>query len=88
MLRLYTAPNKPINKMKYTIKIIPKSSKTEIVERDDDFLKIKLCAIPEKGKANEVLIKFLSKHFKTPQSNIKIIKGTKSREKIVLIEKT
>lgn len=73
--------------MKYTVKIIPKSSKTEIIERGDNFLKIKLCAIPEKGMANEILIKFLSKHFKTPQSNIKIIKGSKSREKTVLIEK-
>lgn len=74
--------------MKYTVKIIPKSSKTEIIERGDDFLKIKLCAIPEKGKANEVLIKFLSKHFKTAKSNIRIIKGSKSREKTILIEKT
>lgn len=74
--------------MKYIVKIIPKSSKTEIVERGDDFLKIKLNAVPENGKANEVLIKFLSKHFKTPQSNIKIVKGTKSREKVLLIEKT
>ena len=73
--------------MKYIVKIIPKSSKTEIIERGDNFLKIKLCAIPEKGKANEALIKFLSESFKTPQSNIKIIRGSKSREKTVLIEK-
>jgi len=71
--------------MKYTIKIIPKSSKTEIVEEKDNFLKIKLCAIPEKGKANEALIRFLSKHFGVSKSNIQIVKGETSRDKIIKI---
>jgi len=70
---------------KYNIKIIPKSSKTEIIEQKDNFLKIKLKAIPEKGKANTELIKFLAKHFKTAKSNINIIKGKTGRNKIVEI---
>ncbi len=73
--------------MKYTIKIIPKSSQTEIIEQKDNFLKIKLKAIPEKGKANAELIKFLAKHFKTAKSNIKIIKGETGKNKIVAITK-
>ncbi|HNZ86574.1 MAG TPA: DUF167 domain-containing protein [bacterium] len=71
--------------MRYSIKIIPKSSKNEIIEQHDDFLKIKIKAIPEHGKANEELIKFLSKSFKIPKSNIQIIKGNNSRNKIVEI---
>jgi len=71
--------------MKYTIKVIPKSSQTEIINEKDDFLKIKLKAIPEKGKANTELIKFLAKHFKTTKSNINIIKGKTSRNKIIEI---
>ena len=71
--------------MKYTIKIIPKSSQTEIIEQKDNFLKIKLKAIPEKGKANAELIKFLAKYFKTAKSNIKIIQGEKGRNKVVEI---
>jgi len=67
------------------IKVIPKSSQIEIIETKDNFLKIKLKAIPEKGKANAELIKFLSKHFKTPKSNITIIKGKTERNKIVEI---
>ena len=72
--------------MKYNIKIIPKSSQTEIIEQNDDFLKIKLKAVPEKGKANAELIKFLAKQFKTTKSNIQIIKGETSRNKIVEID--
>lgn len=81
--------------MKYNIKVIPKSSKTEIIEpvhrslgegeKKDNYLKIKLKAVPEKGRANTELIKFLSKHFKTPKSNINIIKGETGRNKIVEI---
>jgi len=71
--------------MKYTIKVIPKSSQTEIIEKKDDFLKIKLKAVPEKGRANAELIKFLAKYFKTAKSNIQIIKGETGRNKIVEI---
>ncbi len=70
---------------KYNIKVIPKSSQTEIIKSRDDFLKIKLKAVPEKGKANAELIKFLAKHFKTSKSNINIIKGKTGRNKIIEI---
>jgi uncharacterized protein len=72
--------------MKYTIRIIPKSSQTKIIEEKDDFLKIKLKAAPEKGKANAELIKFLAKHFKTAKSNINIIKGKTSKNKVIEIK--
>ncbi len=71
--------------MKYTIKVIPKSSQTGIIEEKDDYLKIKLKAVPEKGKANIELIKFLAKYFKTSKSNISIIQGMAGRNKIVEI---
>ena len=70
---------------KYNIKVIPKSSRTEIVEESEKYLKIKLKATPEKGKANAELIKFLAKHFKGAKSNINIIKGKTGRNKIVEI---
>lgn len=49
-------------------------------------LKIKLTAPPVEGKANKALIKFLSKHYKTPQTKIKIVSGLTSKNKIVEIE--
>lgn len=71
--------------MKYTIKIQPNAKKNEIIETKNDFLKIKIKAIPEHGKANQELIKFLSKYFKVPKSNIEIIKGQNTRNKIIEI---
>ena len=50
------------------------------------FLKIRIKAPPEKGKANCELIKFLAKELKMPKSAVRIIKGEKSREKVVIVE--
>lgn len=74
-----------LNDMKYNIKVQPNAKENKIVEQCDDFLKIKLRAIPECGKANLELIKFLSKHFKVSKSNIQILKGHTSHNKIVEI---
>ncbi len=44
-----------------------------------EFLKINVVAIPEKGKANQDLIKFLSKMFKMPKSEISLVSGETDR---------
>ena len=66
------------------IKIIPNSSKNDIII-EDEFIKIKVTAQPIENKANKALIEFLSKQFKVPKTNIEIIKGETSKEKTVLL---
>ncbi len=45
-----------------TVKVIPRAKKTEFVGMlDDGCYKIRLKAVPEDGKANEELLKFLEK---------------------------
>lgn len=68
-----------------TVRIIPNSSKNELVF-EDTFLKIKITAQPIEGKANKALIEFLSKQLKISKSNIEIIKGETSKEKTVLFK--
>lgn len=48
-------------------------------------LKLKISAPPVEGKANEAIVKWLSKEFKCPKSLIKLIRGDKSREKTFLL---
>ena len=67
------------------IRVVPRSSRTEIVEQSDGFLKIKLKASPQKGQANAELIKFLAKHFDVAKSRVVIIHGLTSREKLIRI---
>lgn len=73
--------------MKLKIRVLPRSSRGEIVgEMADGTLKVKLTAAPVDGQANKQLIQLLSKHFDVPKSNIDIIKGQTSKHKIVQIK--
>lgn len=77
------------------IKVTPKSTKTELIEiakenidgKEVETYKIRLKSAPEKGKANEELIKFLSKHFNLPKENFSIISGKTDRIKLIKIVK-
>lgn len=67
------------------IRIVPNSSKNEII-LEDEFIKIKITAQPIENKANKALIEYLSKVFKIAKSSIEIVKGDTSKEKTLLIK--
>jgi uncharacterized protein (TIGR00251 family) len=69
--------------MRIKIKVKPKSKKVDIKQISKDIYEVKLKSPPEKGKANQELIQVLSEFFNIPKSNIRIIKGKTSREKLV-----
>ncbi len=66
------------------VRVIPKAAKNK-VEKFDDGLKVRLTAPAAEGKANKALIKILAAHFGVKKSQIKIISGKKSRNKLVKI---
>lgn len=74
------------------IKVVPNSSKTIIMGIEtagiveEQFLKIKISSPANENKANEELIKFLSKELKIPKSSIEIVKGQKNKEKKLLLK--
>lgn len=67
------------------IRVIPNAKKSEIVEERDIF-KVYISAAPVDGKANKALIELMADYFNTRKSAVKILKGERSREKIVGIE--
>jgi uncharacterized protein (TIGR00251 family) len=68
------------------INVSPKSSRSRITIEGDDNIKVYLNSPPVEGKANEELIKILSKKLKLSKSGISIVKGEKSRKKRILIK--
>ena len=64
------------------VKIFVNAGKREIVQKSENAFEIKVKAKPEMGKANAEALKILSKFFKISESNIKLIKGRKTRNKI------
>lgn len=71
--------------MKIKVHIQPGAKKDEIVGQYGDAIKIKLKAPPMQGKANEALIDLLAEKYGVKRSEIKIIHGLTSRDKIVSI---
>jgi len=67
------------------VKIVPGSSKTQIVGTLDNMIKIKVAAPPEKGKANQCLIAFLSKRLSVKKNDIEIVSGSTNPIKILSI---
>lgn len=63
----------------------PKASRDQIVGVHDQSLKITITAPPVDGQANAHLLKFLSKQFKTPKSEIVLEKGELQRHKQIFI---
>jgi uncharacterized protein (TIGR00251 family) len=68
-----------------SIKVVPNSKKLEIIKLSEENYKIKLDEKSAGGRANIRLIEVLSEYFKVKKSSIKIMKGRKSRDKIVEI---
>ncbi len=63
----------------------PKSSRNEIVGPYRDGIKVRVTAAPVEGKANEALLRFLAKEFGVTPSSIEIVRGHRSREKIIRV---
>lgn len=66
------------------IKVIPNAKKSKVVEREGR-LKVYVNAPPVEGKANNALIEVLAGHFNVRKSSVRVVKGEKSKEKVVEI---
>ncbi|MDA0239245.1 MAG: DUF167 family protein [Proteobacteria bacterium] len=79
------------NEIAVTIRLTPKASQNRIIGIDADsegnpLLKVTVTAVPENGKANDALLRLLSKTWKLTKSSLHIVRGTTDRRKIIVIE--
>ena len=72
------------DKVVINVKAQPNSSKNKIAGIYGDALKINIKAPAVEGAANKELIKFISKEFKIPKSDI-TIKGETSKKKQLIL---
>jgi len=68
--------------MKVNVKVIPNAKRNE-VSQEGEKLKVRVAAPALDGRANKAVIEILAEFFNVKKSKIKIIKGEKSREKII-----
>ncbi|MEA5596157.1 DUF167 domain-containing protein [Rivularia sp. UHCC 0363] len=72
--------------MQQRVKVKPNSKQQKIIEEEDGSLTIHLKSPPVDGKANQELIKVLSKKFDIPKSYIRIKSGASSRQKLIEVD--
>ena len=73
--------------MEIRVKVIPKSSKTELAGYlADGTWKVKVAAVPEKGKANLALIEFLAERLGVARSRVHIVAGETSPHKRIRVD--
>jgi len=82
----YTEEN---GKIRLRIKAQPGASRSEFAGLyGEDALKIRIAAAAVEGAANKELVKFLSKAFKVPKSELRFASGETSKIKVVEFPKT
>ncbi len=65
------------------VRVVPRARRNEVKSCDGGY-KAYLTAVPVDGKANKALLEVLADHLNIKRSQLKIIKGEKSRDKVVL----
>ena len=70
--------------VRFYVRVRPGAPRTVVVAvMDDDSVKIAVAAPPEGGKANAELLRYLSREFGVPLSNVRIVSGKTQRVKLI-----
>ena len=68
------------------VRVATKASKNAVTGIKNGELSVSVTAVPENGKANEAIIKLLSKEFKCAKSKFDLISGGKGRNKVFRVD--
>jgi len=68
------------------IRVIPRARKNDVTGWRDEALVVRLTAPPLGGAANKLLKRFLAKRLGVRPSDVEIIKGERSRDKVLRID--
>ncbi len=72
-------------KLTFKVRVVPRSSRTEIVGEHDGALRVRLTAPPVEGAANLALARLLARAFDVSPASVEITSGKSSRTKTVSI---
>ena len=65
------------------IRVSPGTRRTEIVGRQGDAWKVRVAAAPERGKANDALLRLLAERLRLPLAGLSLVSGHGARDKVV-----
>lgn len=65
------------------LRVVPGAGRSEIVGRYGEAWKVRVGAVPERGRANEELLKLLSEQLRVRMAKLAIVSGRTGRDKVV-----
>jgi uncharacterized protein (TIGR00251 family) len=67
------------------LKVIPRSSRNQVVGVENGKLKVKIQAPPVEGTANEAVLELLAEWLDWPRGSLFLLRGERSRHKVVQV---
>lgn len=69
----------------FQVRVVPRSSRSEVAGIQGDSLKVRLKAPPVEGRANEECIRFLAGLLGVKKDRVRIVSGLKSKTKTIAV---
>ncbi len=79
-----------LSSMLIRVHVTPNAKVAGMVKVTEDYFEVRVDERAVDGRANKRLLEILAEHFKVPNSKISIVRGTRSRNKLVqvILERT
>ncbi|MDQ7082612.1 MAG: DUF167 domain-containing protein [Aquificota bacterium] len=68
------------------VRVSPLSKEESVKEVGDGELFVRVSSPPLQGRANRRVVELIAKHFGVPPSRVRIVKGYRSRNKILEVD--
>jgi uncharacterized protein (TIGR00251 family) len=65
------------------IRVSPGARTTELVGRQGEAWKVRVAAPPERGRANDAVLKLLADRLRVPRGELSLVSGASGRDKVV-----
>lgn len=65
------------------LKVSPGAARTELAGRHGDAWKVRVSAAPERGRANDAVVRLLAGRLGLPRAAVSVVSGHSARDKIV-----
>ena len=65
------------------IRVLPGARRTELVGRQGEAWKVRVAAPPERGRANDAVLKLLAERLRIAPAELTLVSGVSARDKVV-----
>jgi uncharacterized protein len=84
--RLRETPRFVLSSVELAVRLQPRAKRNAIVGERDGVLRVSVAAAPVEGQANAALCKLIAKRAGVARGRVSVIRGERSREKMVRVE--